>query len=157
MFKFIVYIIHTSCILFMCCLVSWECSIISYYQNTEIILTRETQRYNFTFAALIMNIFNALFLIWVLLDKHNTKLIKCLIFLLIFNFVIGLTCCILYNDLYYYGRFNDVIIIEFYLFITKCILFLIYQLYIIITYMLNRNNNIVKKEYTQVLIADIIN
>jgi hypothetical protein len=91
-------------------LISCEWTIVSYYQNTNIILASEKQRYTFTFAALIMNIFNALFLVWVFLDKNNPRLVNYLILLFIINIIIGLISCSLYDHLYYYGRFNDVII-----------------------------------------------
>ena len=157
MFRFIFYIIHISSILFMLSLGSWECSIVSYYQNNYIILASENQRYNFTFAASIINILNALFLIWVFLDKDNIRLINYLIPILILNLVIGLLSCTLYNHLGLYGRFNDVIIVELNLFIIKCALFLICLSYNLITYMLNKNNNIVNADYSEVLIAEAIN
>lgn len=158
MCKIIIYMIHTCCIIYMLCLISWECSIVSYYQNTNIILTSEKQRYTFTFAALIMNIFNALFLVWVFLDKNNPKLVNYLILLSIPNIIIGLISCSFYDHLYYYGRFNDVIIAELQLFIIKCTMFIIYILYMLISYLFKKNDNFVKaQEYSEVLIAEAVN
>jgi hypothetical protein len=102
-----------------------------------------------------MNIFNALFLIWTFFDKNNIKIINYLILLLVLNLVIGLWNCILYNNLIIYGRFNDVIIIEFKLYIIKCIIFLIYLLYKLISYILKKN--IKNTKYSEYLITEPIN
>jgi hypothetical protein len=138
-------------------LISCEWTIVSYYQNTNIILASEKQRYTFTFAALIMNIFNALFLVWVFLDKNNPRLVNYLILLFIINIIIGLISCSFYDHLYYYGRFNNVIIVEFQIFIIKCAIFLMYMLYISLSYLFKKNDNIVKAEYSEVLIAEAVN
>lgn len=157
MCKIIIYMIHMCCIISMLFLISCEWTIVSYYQNTNIILASEKQRYTFTFAALIMNIFNVLFLVWVFLDKNNPRLVNYLILLFIINIIIGLISCSLYDHLYYYGRFNDVIIAELQLFIIKCTMFIIYILYMTISYLFRKNDNIVKAEYSEVLIAEAIN
>ena len=71
-----------------------------------------------------MNIFNGILLLTTFLNKNN-NLLKYFTILGLINLMIGLWNCQLYYHLNAYGRFNDVIIIEFNLFMIKCIVFLI--------------------------------
>jgi len=151
MCKFIVNIINILCIIFMCCLVSWECSVVSYYQNKDIILTTENEKYNFIFMASIMNIFNILFLLFVFFDK-NIKLVYFGL-LLILNLIIGLWNCTIYNNIKLYGLFNDIIIFEFNIFLIKFISLFVGLLYTLIVYIIIKNDTIYE-DYEENLIIN---
>ena len=151
MCKFIVNIINILCIIFMCCLVSWECSVVSYYQNKDIILTTENEKYNFIFVASIMNIFNILFLLFVFFDK-NIKLVY-FVLLLILNLIIGLWNCTIYNNIQLYGKFNDIIIFEFNIFLIKFLSLFVGLLYTLIVYIIIKNDTIYE-DYEENLIIN---
>lgn len=155
MINFIIYIIHMASILSMCCIASWECSVVSYYQNTNIILASEIQGYDFTFIASIMNMFTVIFLLCLFFDKNILRLSSYLMVLLILNLVMGLWVCSLYEHTNLHGRFDEVIIIELNLFIIKCILFFIMMIYVILSYVFRDDNT--NTEYSEVLIATPIN
>jgi hypothetical protein len=135
----------------MCCLVSWECSVVSYYQNKDIILTTENEKYNFIFMASIMNIFNILFLLFVFFDK-NIKLVYFGL-LLILNLIIGLWNCTIYNNIKLYGLFNDIIIFEFNIFLIKFISLFVGLLYTLIVYIIIKNDTIYE-DYEENLIIN---
>jgi len=151
MCKFIVNIINISCIIFFCCIVSWECSVVSYYQNKDIILTTENEKYNFIFMASIMNIFNILFLLFLFFNKKINFIY--FTFLLILNLLIGLWNCTIYNTIKFNNDFNNIIIIEFNLFLIKLIILFIGLIYTLVSYIIFKNDN-VYEEYEENLIIN---
>lgn len=127
----------------------WELYIVSYYQNSNIILANEFQRYKFTFIVSIMNILNSLYLLYLLLNNYNNKIVLSSV-LIIINLIVGVWACALYDNMSNYGRFNQVIIIEFKFYIFKCLISVIFIIYKLIKYVFSRKINSV--EYSEILI-----
>ena len=90
----------------------------------------------------LLNIINSVFLLWILLDKFN-KIINYAIVLFVMNLMMGIWNISLYCNLKVIGRFNQVIILQFYIFLIELSLFLIY--FMIIYY--NKLNEIDEKCY----------
>lgn len=138
-------IIHFSCAISIFIIALWELKYICKYENIDLILTSEIQGYNFTYIYSILNIINSIFLLWILLDRSNKIIINYAIVLFIMNLIMGLWNISLYYNLKVIGRFNQVIIIQFYIFVIELSLSLIY---LMITYYNKSNEN---KEYYIVL------
>ena len=128
-------ILYISCAISTFIIAIYEISYISNYSNINLILTNEIEGYNFTYICSIVNILNTIFLLWFLFDKNNIKIINCVI---IINLIIGLWNISLYYNLKIIGRFNKIIILEFYVFLIKCLLFSILS-FINYFYKLNKN------------------
>lgn len=126
----------------------WELYLVSYYQDTYIILASEYQRYKFTFIVSIMNILNSLYLSYLLINNNNKIILSSI--LTITNLIVGLWACILYDNLSDYGRFNQVIFIELKLYFFKCLIIVIFIIFKIIKCIFNRKIN--NLEYSEILI-----
>jgi len=145
--EFMQNILHLSVMLFMFSIGIWEIYIVSYYQNTEILLASESQNYNFTFIVSVMNIFNGFLLLTGFFNKTK-KTLEYFIILGLINLIIGLWNCQLYYHINAYGRFNEVVIIEFNLFMIKCIIFLILYTVLLFNSLYTSNDIAINADYT---------
>lgn len=128
---FLQNLLHIWCAFGIFIVVIYELKYVSKYGDTELILTSEIEGYNFTYGCSILNIFNVIFLLWVLFDKSNKKIITYAFILFVINLIFGLWSISLYVNLKIIGRFNDIIILQFNIFLIECSLFL---LFLVITF-----------------------
>jgi len=96
----------------------YEMYIISIYRNT--IITDENTAYNFICMSCIINLLNTLSFVWLL---FNEFVIYNYILLIILNIIIGIISISLFNSIYLYGRFNNMIDLEMIIFYAKLIIF----------------------------------
>jgi hypothetical protein len=87
----------------------------------------------------ILNIVNSSFLLFALINKGEIRIINAYILFGI-NLFIELWNISLYYNLKIYGRFNDVIIIELYVFLLECLIIIII-IFISQLYKLNQTRN----------------
>ena len=135
-------IIHIWCAISIFIIALWELHYICKYENMDLILTSEVNGYNFTYIYSLLNIINSVFLLWILFNKFN-KIINYAIVLFVINLIMGIWNISLYCNLKVIGRFNQVIILQFYIFLIELSLLLIY--FMIINY--NRLNKINDESY----------
>ena len=145
----LINILYVTSILSILCLTSWEIYVVSHYQNTELNITHEYQKYDYVYITSVINLVNSLLLIWIFVDIQNERIINYLIFLTILNFIMGLWCCKLYVHHIHHSNFNIVLTIELILFIIKCIILLIYILYRLL-------NNVFKKNIDEDIKQNLI-
>lgn len=143
------YIIHISCIINTIIIAVYELYYINKNKNIDLILTKEYEEYNFSYSCLLLNIINSIFLLWILFDIYNTKIKYYALILVIINFIIGLWSISLYIKIKNYGKFNQIIIIQTFIFVIEYILCVLYLLYIYYNYY--NNNLLTSSEYTIVL------
>ena len=141
LYKYIQIVLHLCCIITIFSIAICEMKYISYYYNKDLVLTSEIEGYNFTYVCSIMNILNTIFLSWVLLDKNNVKIISYTIMLFVINLIIGFWAVSLYCNLRIFGRFNDIIIIQFDLFLIECLILIIFIIFSFYKYHNNFNEN----------------
>jgi hypothetical protein len=145
--EFMQNILHLPVMLFMFSIGIWEIYIASYYQNTKILLASESQNYNFILIVSVMNILNGSLLLTRFINKTKQTL-EYFIILGVINLIIGLWNCQLYYHINAYGRFNNVVIIEFNLFMIKCIIFLIIYTVILFNSVYTSNDSAINAGYT---------
>jgi hypothetical protein len=140
-YQFIQNVLHVCCIICIFIITIYEIKCISKNSNINLILTSEIEGYNFTYICSIINILNTIFLVLVLFDKNNTKIINYAVILFIINLIIGLWTISLYCNLKIIGRFNDIIIIQFNIFLIECSLFGLFVILLSYKYIYDKNDN----------------
>ena len=142
------YVLHIFIIINTIIVSIYEMHYINKYKNIDLILTKEVEGYNFSYSCSILNLLNSIFLIWILFDISNTKIKYYALTLFIINLLIGLWCMSLYIKIKENGIFNQIIIIQFNIFIIDYILLVSYLFLSSFNYY---NSLLLSSEYTIVL------
>ena len=120
------YVLHIFIIINKIIVAIYEIHYINKYKNIDLILTKEVEIYNFSYSCSILNLLNCMFLLWILFDISNTKIKYYALTLFIINLLIGLWCMSLYIKIKENGIFNQIIIIQFNIFVIDYILLVSY-------------------------------
>jgi hypothetical protein len=82
----LINILYITSILSILCFTSWEIYVVSHYQNKELAITHEYQKYDYVYVTSVINLLNTLLVIWIYVDKQNKRIINYLI--LMFSLVL---------------------------------------------------------------------
>ena len=140
-YQFIQNILHICSIICIFIIAISEIKYISNNSDINLVLTNEIQGYNFTYICSILNILNTVFLLWILFDKNNIRIINYATILFIINLIIGLWAVALYYNLPIIGRFNEIIIIQFNIFLLECSLFGLFVFLSLFKYIYKSNDD----------------
>jgi len=139
-YQFIQNILHICCIICIFIIAISEIQYISDHSNIELVTKNEMEGYNFTYLCSILNILNTIFLLWLLLDKKNSKIMYYAVMLFMINLIIGFWCVALYCNLKIIGRFNEIIIIQFNIFLIECSFFGLFAILSFYKYLYETND-----------------